>query len=187
MKIRPQFSFIILLLYFQFYGQNNTRIEELELQEFILDTISYKLIKSKNGTEINFSREDFDVEDNQNLTLELKEYINSSHFIFVNITSNGQSVNLRKNRRIPIKLSKQSLKPNEIYYSHTNANEKFSWIKLPLFSGIIYFNVEWQIDEIKAVRYDSINYYKEKYYKEAEYDPVYCPIMIDRLGWFKIE
>ncbi len=180
-------SFFVLLVQLQFYGQDNIKIENIESQIFNLDTISWKLIKGENKTEINFSREDFEVNENQKLTLELKEYVNSSHIFFVNITSNGQNINLKKNRRIPIKLPKQNLKRKEIYHSEITAEEKINWMKLPLFSGIINFNVKLQMDVIKAVRSDSLNYYKETYHKGAEYNPILYPIMIDRFGWFKID
>ncbi len=177
----------ILFVQFQFYGQDNIKIEGLESQIFNLDTISWKVIKGKSETEINFSREDFEVNENQKLTLELKEYVNSSHIIFVNITSNGQSVNLKKNQRIPIKVPEQSLKRKEIYHSKTITDEKSNWMKISLFSGIIHFDVKLQMDVIKSVRSDSLNYYKEKYHKGEEYNPVLYPIMIDRYGWFKID
>ncbi len=176
----------IILVQFQFYGQDTIKIEGLESQIFNLDTISWKVIKGKNETEIGFSREDFEVNENQKLNLELKEYVNSSYIIFVNITSNGQSINLRKNRRIPIKVPEQSLKRKEIYHSEIIVDEKSNWTKLPLFSGIIHFDAKLQMDVIKAVRSDSLNYYRKKYHKYTKYNPVLYPIMIDRFGWFKV-
>lgn len=187
MKNLLPLPFIFLLLPFQFYGQSNIKTEGLESQIFQLDTISWKLLKGNNETAINFSREDFEVDENQKLTLELKEYVNSSHVFFLNVTTNGQNVFLKKNRRIPIKVKKQNLKRNEIYHSEISVYEKLNWTKLPRFSGVFHFDVKLQIDVIKPIRSDSLDYYKETHFKNIEYNPVVSSIMIDRLGWFKIE
>ncbi|MER3376365.1 MAG: hypothetical protein RIM83_17125 [Allomuricauda sp.] len=169
------------------YGQNKIKLNNQKAQLFDLDTISYKLIKGINGTEIYFVREDFEVSSNQKITLELKEYSNSSYFIFIDVKTNGQRLGLKKNRRIPMKIRNKNLMRCKIYYSKFGNNNSFNWIGQTKYSGVMSFDEEWQIDVLKAVRSDSINYYNYTDIDRVEHSSLIYPIMIDKLGWFKIE
>ncbi|WFO17229.1 hypothetical protein M601_005765 [Cellulophaga baltica 4] len=178
---------ITLVIHFISFGQEKAKLIELKSQLFDLDTISYIQVKGTNGTEINFSREDFEIEEHKKITLELKEYINSAHFAYINVTSNGQKINLKNNRKIPLNISPKHRRKSEIYYSEISENHKMNWTKLPFYAGVISFDSEWQIDVLKAVKKDSLQYYKYTDIDGNEQDSILYNFMIDRLGWFKFE
>lgn len=169
------------------YGQDKIKLNDQKTQLFDLDTISYKLIKGNNGTEIYFVREDFEVSSNQKITLELKEYHNSAYFIFIDVKANGDRLDLKKNRRIPLKIQNKNLIQSKVYYSKFGKINSFNWTEQTKYSGVMSFDQEWQIDILKTVRNDSVNYYNYTDVDGVEHSSLIYPIMIDRLGWFKIE
>jgi len=178
----------IFLLQFSAYAQDEqVKLNDLKSQIFNLDTINHKLVKGINGTLIDFNREDYLIRENQKITLELKEYSKSFHAIFIQLTVNGQKVRLKENKRIPIKVPEKSFVYNKLYYSKTEVNDKFEWVSQPIYYGVISFDSEWQIDVLKSVSKDSLDYYNYTDADGNEHSSKVSDFMIDKQGWFKME
>ena len=179
--------FLVFLVQLPFYGQENSNEYELRKQMFNLDTVNLKILKGENGTEIYYVREDFELGNNENITLVLIENVKSTRLIYINIVGDKQKIRLKNNSWIPLRVPNPSKLKNEIYYSELDSNNGFNWIKRPLHTGIMQFNQEWNIDELRVIKRDSLVYYKQPDIDGKVYDPEIYNIMIDSLGWYKIE
>ncbi len=140
MKNLLTISIISLILAFSISCKDDKKVElkpenylqelnEVELQIFELDTISFSKIEGKNGTEIWFKREAFEVNDNQKITVQLKEFYDFKELIFNNINTitnkgellessgviyldflaDGKSLKLKENNRIGVKFPENRL------------------------------------------------------------------------------
>jgi hypothetical protein len=132
-------------------------LNEVELQIFELDTISFSKIEGKNGTEIWFRREAFEVNENQKITIELREFYDFKELIFNNINTitnkgellessgviyldflaDGKSLKLKGDNRIGVKFPENRLQNNNIYSGTKDSLNRFAWIEEEIFVGIL--------------------------------------------------
>ncbi|CAM1360466.1 hypothetical protein [Tenacibaculum xiamenense] len=126
-----------------------------ELADFItekpqiidLDTLVYKEIKGKHGTEIHYDRNDFELSENDKVQLELIELYDFKEILYRNIqtlttdnklletsgvlkivfTSNGKEIKLKKGAKIIVYPPKGRLKDNDIFLSKEDSLGNISW------------------------------------------------------------
>lgn len=188
------------------------KFSQVESQIFELDTVSWQLVKGKLGTEIYFVRDIFNIAENQKITLELKEFydgkellynnistitnkyelLESSGVIFLDIKADGESVSLKENQRLQIKFPDNRLSGNDIFYANPDSLNQFKWIKEEdLYVGIMNYDQLSQIDMLKPVRMDSLDFYRKAEndsLQENTSDPLIIPpILIDKFGWINID
>lgn len=63
------------------------KFSQVESQIFELDNTSWQLVRGKLGTEIYFVRDNFEIEENHKITLELKEFYDSEELLYNNINT----------------------------------------------------------------------------------------------------
>ena len=88
----------------------------------------------------------------------------------------------KENKRIPIKIPEKSFVYNKLYYSKTEVNDKFEWVSQPIYYGVISFDSEWQIDVLKSVSKDSLDYYNYTDADGNEHSSKVSDFMIDKQG-----
>jgi hypothetical protein len=116
-------------------------------QAFDLNTLDFKKIIGKHGTEIFYDRELFQVKQNEKVQLELIELYDFKDILYRNIqtlttdnelletsgvlrivfTSNGKKLNLRKGEKIIVHPPKGKLKDNDIFLSETDSIGAIKW------------------------------------------------------------
>ena len=149
----------------------------VEKQVFELDTISVKEIIGDKGTKIYFNREDFDIDENAKVTLELKEYYNRLELISDNLNtitdknelleSNGviylsfkfgdKKVKLKKDKKLKLQFAQEFRKGDRIFNGVLDSINQITWIK----------NSETKIlqtvlDSALTRRYGGVMTFKEK-------------------------
>jgi hypothetical protein len=149
----------------------------VEKQMFELDTISVKEIIGKKGTKIYFNREDFDIDENAKVTLELKEYYNrlelissnlntitnknelleSNGVIFLKFKSGDKEIKLKRKKNLKIKFKKEFRKGDRIFNGILDSINQIEWIKDK--DSRITFPV---IDTILSRRYGGVLTYRDK-------------------------
>ncbi len=156
-------------------------------QLFDLDTISFKEIKGKRGTKINFSRDLFDIKNNEKIQLELielydfkeilyrniqtlttnNELLESSGVLKIKFTSNGKELQLKKGEKLMIYPPKGKLKENDIFLSETDSVGNVKW-KITKQNHVIFQIERGSITVDITISKDSLNHYiqKEKEYKK---------------------
>ncbi|MCB4798504.1 hypothetical protein [Neotamlana laminarinivorans] len=121
----------------------------IENQTFDLDTISVKEIIGEKGTKIYFNREDFDIEDSDKVTLELKEYYSRLELISDNLNtitdknelleSNGvvsikfkigdKEIKLKDGKKLKLKFAQQFRIGDRIFNGVLDSINQISWIQ----------------------------------------------------------
>lgn len=116
-------------------------------QLFDLGTIEYKEIVGKHGTKVIFSRDFFELKENQKVQLELIELYDFKEILYRNIqtvttndelletsgvlkvvfTSNGKKLKLKKDSNIIVYPPKGKLKDNDIFLSETDSIGNIKW------------------------------------------------------------
>jgi len=149
----------------------------VEKQVFDLDTISIKEIIGKKGTKIYFNREDFDVSENDKISLELKEYYNrlelisgnlntitdknelleSNGVIFLKFKSGDKEVKLKDKKKLKIKFKKEFRKGDRIFNGVLDSINQIEWIEDK--DTFITFTI---IDTILSRRYGGVLTYRDK-------------------------
>jgi hypothetical protein len=161
---------------------------KLQSQTFELDSI-YMIVQGKLGTRIWFIRDQFKVEENQKITVELKEFydfnelllnnintltdkgelLESSGVIYLDFLSDGKSLELKKNQRIDVRFPENRMKNNGIYYAKTDSLNQFKWTKEDtLYTSILQYNQDFGIEMLKTIRLDSLPYYQRLDSLESE-------------------
>ncbi len=157
-------------------------------QLFDLDTISFKEIKGKHDTKINFSRELFDIKENEKVQLELIELYDFKEILYRNIqtvttdnkllessgvlkikfTSNGKELQLKKGKKLIIYPPKGKLKENDIFLSETDSLGNIKWKITDQDYTTFEKYVGGGITVLITIPLDSLNHYiqKEKEYKK---------------------
>lgn len=197
----------------EFQPVNNLqKFSQVESQVFELDTVSWQLVKGRLGTEIYFVRDIFKVDENQKITLELKEFyegkellynnistitnknelLESSGVIFLDIKTDGEKVSLKENERLQIKFPDNRLSGNDIFYANPDSLNQFKWIKEEdLYVGVMNYDQLYKIDMLKPVRMDSLDFYRKEpddTIQENTSGPLIIPpILIDKFGWINID
>lgn len=188
-------------------------LSEVELQTFELDTISFSEIKGKNGTKILFTREAFEVTENQKITIELKEFydfkelvlnnintitnkgelLESSGVIYLDFKGDGKSLKLKKNNRIGIKFPENRLQGNNIYSGTIDSLNQFKWTEEQIFVGVMVFNQEYAIDVLKIIPRDSLEFYYQDIPEtipgqaESDFFNITGAIYLNRFEWINID
>ena len=121
----------------------------IENQVYDLDTISAKEIIGEKGTKIYFNREDFDINGNDKVTIELKEYYNRLELISDNLNtitdknelleSNGvvsikfkigdKEINLKDGKKLKIQFAKEFRIGDRIFNGVMDSINQITWIK----------------------------------------------------------
>jgi hypothetical protein len=188
-------------------------LNEVELQIFELDTISFSKIEGKNGTEIWFRREAFEVNENQKITIELREFYDFKELIFNNINTitnkgellessgviyldflaDGKSLKLKGDNRIGVKFPENRLQNNNIYSGTKDSLNRFAWIEEEIFVGIMQFNQEYAIDVLKIIPRDSLEFYYQDIPEtipgqaESDFFNITGAIYLNRFKWINLD
>jgi len=149
----------------------------VENQVFDLDTISVKEIIGEKGTKIYFNREDFDIGENDKISLELKEYYNrlelisdnlntitdknelleSNGVIFLKFKSGDKELKLKDQKKLKINFKKEFRKGDRIFNGVLDSINQIEWIEDK--DTYITFPV---IDTILSRRYGGVLTYRDK-------------------------
>ncbi|QNK78284.1 MULTISPECIES: hypothetical protein [Winogradskyella] len=149
----------------------------VENQVFDLDTISVKEIIGEKGTKIYFNREDFDIGENDKISLELKEYYNrlelisdnlntitdknelleSNGVIFLKFKSGDKELKLKDQKKLKIKFKKEFRKGDRIFNGVFDSINQIEWIEDK--DTYITFPI---IDTILSRRYGGVLTYRDK-------------------------
>ncbi|WP_299441619.1 hypothetical protein [uncultured Aquimarina sp.] len=160
-------------------------IENSQNQIFNIDTIQFKKITGKYGTEIYFNRDSFDVDSADKISLELKEFydisdliknniptitkdnklLESSGVIFLNFKKNGKKINLKDSSSITIKFPVHLSGQDKIFNGEVDSIGQLSWSKTDSYFSIIRFNKKIHIDEPYDITLDSLSYYQDLWRK----------------------
>ena len=187
------------------------KFSQVESQIFELDNTSWQLVRGKLGTEIYFVRDNFEIEENHKITLELKEFYDSEELlynnintitnknellesngvIFIDFKTNGGKVSLKGKERLQIKFPDNRLNGNDIFYAKLDSLNQFKWtIEEYLYVGILKFSQEYAIDILKLVRIDSLDFYRKEgneiKHESASDSLIIPPILIDKFGWINM-
>lgn len=175
-----------------------------QTQCFDIGTGDAIMLTGEAGTKIWFERNFFNLGEDQNVTLVLREFygfrellfhrintitddnrlLRSSGVVFLDlIDEKGASVSLRKNQRIPIHFPDNRLAGHQIFYADAKSPGDIRWkLEEPLYVSIIAFDTEYRIDMPKTIPRDSLSRYHEIAYEKIGY-----PIMSDKLKWINID
>ncbi|QXP59003.1 hypothetical protein [Olleya sp. HaHaR_3_96] len=149
----------------------------VEKQLFDLDTISIKEITGKKGTKIYFNREDFDIDENNKVSVELKEYYNrlelisdnlntitdknelleSNGVIFLKFISGDKEIKLKDKKKLKIKFKKEFRKGDRIFNGVLDSINQIKWIE----DKDTYITFP-EIDTVISRRYGGVLTYREK-------------------------
>lgn len=161
-------------------------IAEVELQEFQINSDS-SIVTGKKGTKIYFYRNDFQIEENQKITIELKEYfsltelisdkiqtltvndelLESNGVIFLTIKADGKPINLKENKFLKIEFPVDLLREERIYNGKINSENGMRWkineeVKTKIAVIDSSLNRKSGVDNYKEIMIpiDSVEYYK---------------------------
>ncbi|WP_417212834.1 hypothetical protein [Bizionia sp.] len=161
----------------------------VEKQVFYLDTVSDKIITGKKGTEINFNREDFILNENDKVTLELKEYYNrlelisdnintitdknelleSNGVIYLNFKVGDKKIKLKKSKKLKLKFAQAFRKEDRIFNGVFDSINQITWIKnskAKVLQTVIdsVFTDKYKVLSFKEklISIDSVDFYKEQ-------------------------
>ncbi len=161
---------------------------KLQSQTFELDSI-YMIVQGELGTRIWFTREQFEIEENQKITVELKEFydfnellfnnintvtdkgelLESSGVIYLDFLANGKSLELKNDERIHVRFPQNRMANNDIYFAKTDSINQFVWTREDIsYTTILKYNQAFGIDMLKTVRMDSLPYYRRLDSLESE-------------------
>ncbi len=149
----------------------------VENQVFELDTTSVKEIIGEKGTKIYFNREDFDIGENDKISLELKEYYNrlelisdnlntitdknqlleSNGVIFLKFKSGDKELKLKDQKKLKIKFKKEFRKGDRIFNGVLDSINQIEWVEDK--DTYITFPI---IDTILSRRFGGVLTYREK-------------------------
>ncbi|QXP78699.1 MULTISPECIES: hypothetical protein [Winogradskyella] len=161
----------------------------IEKQFFDLDTLTNQIITGEKGTKIYFNREDFDINENDKVTLELKEYYNrlelisdnlntvtnknelleSNGVIYLNLKVGDKKINLKKDKKLRIEFAQKFRKGDRIYNGVLDSLNQITWIddketyiSFPVFDSVStrqFGGVETYMNKIISI--DSLDYYSQ--------------------------
>jgi len=161
----------------------------IEKQFFDLDTLINKKITGKKGTEIYYNREDFDINENDKVILELKEYYNrlelisdnlntitnknelleSNGVIYINLKVGDKKIELKNGRKLKIEFAQKFRKGDRIFNGVLDSinqitwiDEKEAYITFPVFDSVAtsqFGGVETY--KSKVISIDSLDYYSQ--------------------------
>ncbi len=149
----------------------------VEKQTFELDTIKNNEIIGINGTKIYFNRDDFDLNKNEKVTVELKEYysrlelmsenlntvtdknelLESNGVIYLNFKVADKKINLKKDKKLKLKFAKEFRTEDRIFNGILDSLNQIRWIK----KDTTYIMFE-ELDSILTKRYGGVVTLKEK-------------------------
>lgn len=161
----------------------------IEKQFFDLDTLINEKIIGKKGTKIYFNREDFDINENDKVTLELKEYYNrlelisdnlntltnknelleSNGVIYLNLKVGDRKIKLKKDKKLRIEFAQKFRKGDRIYNGVLDSINQITWIddketyiSFPVFDSVVtrqFGGVETYKNKIISI--DSLDFYAQ--------------------------
>lgn len=184
-----------------------------ELQVFDLDTLSYKEIIGKDGTEIEFYRENFEVPDGQKLTLELREFYDfkellynniqtvtdkgellaSSGVLYISVKANGEEVYLKEGAALALVLPYGKLTNNKMYIGEVDNSNDFLWKEEAVFISQVVYDPIYKIDILVEHPLDSLDYYIKKAVTEQKRDELILDneytfqTSLSKLNWINID
>ncbi|MFD1015038.1 hypothetical protein [Winogradskyella rapida] len=161
----------------------------IEKQIFDLNTLNYKKITGEKGTIIYFKRENFDINENDKVTLELKEYYNrlelisdnlntitdknelleSNGVIYLNLKVGDKKIELKKDKKLKIEFAQKFRKGDRIFNGVLDSINQITWkddkeayITFPVFDSVEtsqLYGVETYKNKIISI--DSLDYYSQ--------------------------
>ena len=182
----------------------------LQSKTFELDSI-YMVFKGKDGTTIYFARDQFEIEENQKITVALKEFysfkeliynnintvtnkgelLKSSGVIYLDFLTNGKSLKLKEGERIEVQFPENRLRNNNIYYGKIDSINQFKWTEEDsLFTTILQYDRTYAIELAKVIPMDSLPYYRRLDSLLTEQLESYAAsdrIVINRFKWINID
>ena len=188
-------------------------ILRVEKQVFDLDTITIKEITGKKGTRIYFNREDFDVNENDKIILELKEYYNrlelisnnlntisdknelleSNGVLYLNFKVDDKIVKLKRERSLKIEFAQEFRTEDRIFNGVLDSLNQITWIE-----DNAAYTVFPVIDDIITMNYGGVETYKDRiipldslqYYKDLNTESQWWlnpPIFVKNFGWINVD
>lgn len=184
------------------------KYSNVENQNFNLDTISSSVIKGENGTIIHYKRKDFNLSENEKVTLILKEFysfedlffnnintvtdkselLESSGVLFVSFMSGDKKIELKENSYLKIEIPEERLNNNDLFSAKIDTLGQFEWTKLsdehkPIIEEVSVVEQRGEITLTVGVM-DTIGYYSGEYYK---LDSVKNTFLTSKLDWINID
>ncbi|WP_127844700.1 hypothetical protein [Psychroflexus aestuariivivens] len=164
-------------------------IDTVNTQIFNLDTVRQKVITGNKGTKIYFSRDDFEVNATDNITLEIREYYKLSELISENIqtlTNSNQllessgvvhldfkvddkKIELKKDKRLRLGFPIDSNVDNRVFNGEFNQNNEMFW-RLDEEAMTTFYDLDtsylkkYGVDKYvqKMIPLDSLEYYENR-------------------------
>jgi len=190
-----------------------------ESQFFSLDTVQLKEITGKYGTKIYFDRNSFNLKGSDKVILELKELysiqdlitnnirtitkennlLESSGVIYLNLTRNGEKLNLPDNSNIRVEFPLIFSKKDKLFNGEMDSLGQISWSELKSYFTVLKFDQKYKIDMPHNVILDSLPYYEELWRKQDSiYEKTFgrfdriekrvgTLLSFNKLGWINID
>jgi RNase P/RNase MRP subunit p29 len=158
--MKKSYYFLIIIMttiLFSCLNENNINpyeelksLSNIKIQTIDLDTLKNKTIVGIKGTEIEFERNKFEVENGEKVTLILKEFyefkelffnnintitannelLESSGVIYISFESNGKKLKLKEKELIKISFPNSELNKNTLFSAKTDSLNQFEWTEL---------------------------------------------------------
>lgn len=185
----------------------------VEKQVFELDTISIQEIIGEKGTKIYFNRDDFDIDENAKVTLELKEYysrlelisdnlntitdknelLESNGVLFLDFKVGDKKIKLKKDKKLKLQFAQEFRKEDRIFNGVLDSLGQIKWFKNN--ESYTVFSI---LDYELTSRYRGVETYREKiipidsiqYYQDINIESKWWlnpPILIDNFGWINVD
>lgn len=197
MKIQFIFYSLILVLIFSCKNDNSKiktgnpfkHIEKVEKQVINLDTLTKKEIIGKKGTKIYFNRDDFEIGENDSITLELKEYyslealisdniqtittskqlLESNGVVYLDFTVNGEKIKLKEDKKLRMQFPTNLNENDRVYMGEIDFNNQMYWTidNSALTNFLIYDSTyveKYGVDRLYEILipFDSIEFYRNE-------------------------
>ena len=174
------------------------KLSTVTTQTYYLDTLSTSIIEGEKGTKIYYQRKDFNLKENEKVTITLKEFysfediffnniqtitnknelLESSGVLYINAKSNQRIVNLKEGAFLKIKIPTGLLKDVALFSGKMDSLQNIEWYPLKeskaLTNDIVVVekrgNITIEFDEIDTTGYIKGDYYKADSNDKIEYD-----------------
>lgn len=164
-----------------FIPKNHLESFQIEKSQFFdLDTLGFKKIIGKHGTQIIYHRDLFDLKETDTIQLELIELYDYNEILYRNIqtlttdnklletsgvlkivfTSNGKEIKLKKGEKLIVYPPKGKLKDNNIFLSKTDSLGNIKWDITNQDYNLFSIHLGGGIWADKIIKTDSIEYYR---------------------------
>lgn len=175
----------------------------VETQIFNLGTIKSKIIEGKKGTKIYFNRNDFNINNNKDITLIFKELyefedlfynnintkttdnelLESSGVLFIEFNQEGKEIQLKKNTYLKIFIPNNRLVNNKLFQANIDTLGQFKWNELKRKKAITQKTTVESKDGFRIVT-DTIAYDLGDF---QLLDSLSSKLLLKKLNWINID